>query len=64
MPDIRIANHGTISILTGATEVGARWLNEHLQDGPMWGEHGHVVEPRFVYDILDGALDEGLEIGT
>lgn len=62
--DIEAANHGTIWVLTGVTEVGSTWLKENLDpDATRWGL-GFVVEHRYVSDIVVGAQEAGLEVGT
>lgn len=65
MADIRVANHGSILILNGITPAGEEWLSEHCSDEAgevqTWGG-GIVVEPRYVNDIINGAIAEGLEV--
>lgn len=62
-PDIRVRNHGSLVILIGLSEAGDRWLDASLHpEAPRWGG-GYVVEPRYVDAILDGAHDDGLEVG-
>jgi hypothetical protein len=61
--DIRVTNHLSLVILTGETDDGMSWLNDHLPlDAMRWGGCGFVVEPRYVGAILDGAHDDGLEV--
>lgn len=63
MPDIVIDNHGSVVILIGASEAGEQWLSDNLADDHMtFGRTGHVVEPRYVGDILIGASEAGLAI--
>ena len=62
-PDISIADHGSLCILTGVTALGTCWLLENLDpDAQRWGVNGWVVEPRYVGPITDGAADAGLEL--
>lgn len=61
MTDIRVQNEGSVVILHGESERGRDWLDENLDEGMTWGG-GHVVEPRFVEPILDGAMTDGLEV--
>lgn len=62
MSDIRVYNHGSIIAFSGETETGRNWLAEHLpEDCPMMGAH-YCVEALYADDIVDGALEEGLEV--
>lgn len=61
--DITVFNAGSVVVLSGATIEGQQWLCEHLPDDTMrWGVNGWVVEPRYVQDILDGAVADGLAV--
>ena len=65
MTDLRLLNEGTISILTPETDRGKDWVNEHLPaDSMRWGQLGVVIEHRFVADIVNGALEDELTVGT
>jgi hypothetical protein len=60
--DLHIENHGTISLLYPVSEVGTEWVEEHIPDDPMtWGD-AVIVEHRFIADIAEGAMDDGLEV--
>lgn len=62
MADITIDNHGSILIFRGASLEGKRWMAEHLpEDAQRWAG-GIVVEPRYAGDIIDGAINDGLEV--
>jgi hypothetical protein len=52
---------GGLYIFKGVSQLGRDWLNEHLQEGPVWCG-GHVVEHRYAHDIIIGAGDDGLEV--
>jgi hypothetical protein len=64
--DIIVANHGSILILTGISDAGKAWIEEHLIEGnpeiQFWCK-GIVVEPRYVEDIVFGTRNDGLEVG-
>ena len=66
MADIRIENHGSIFLFVPETFEGRAWLRKHTpEDALLWGSRrlpSTVVEPRYAADIIQGALDAGLEV--
>lgn len=55
--------HGTVWLLRPASPLGEEWLTDHLDpDGAKLG-NAFAVEHRFVQDIVNGALDDGLRVG-
>lgn len=62
-PDINIRNEGTILLLSGASDEGTGWLDDHLPKPNDWEPEGwHVVEHRYVADIVHGAINDGLTV--
>lgn len=62
-PDFRIDNHGSILILNALTPAAQEWVADHIpEDAMSWGAHGTVVEPRYMGDIVDGIINDGLEV--
>jgi hypothetical protein len=60
--DISLTNHGSVVIIYGTSRAGAAWLAEHLDATALrWGA-GIAVEPRYVDAILEGAVEDGLEV--
>jgi hypothetical protein len=63
MPDLQIDNYGSISLITPLTAAGEEWVEANLKPEPwQWFGRGFAIEPRYAGAILQGALDEGLEI--
>jgi len=65
--DIAIDNHGTIVLLWATSQRGCSWLKHNTaDDATWWGGHGTygalVCEPRYVGDIVQGALADGLGV--
>ena len=61
--DFSLADHGTIAILTPLTAAGREWREEHLpSDAMTWGQCGVVIEHRYVSDIVNGIVNDGLTI--
>jgi len=62
MADLKIENHGSIFILHGVSELGQEWLTDNIGEyAHTWGG-GVVVEHRFIADIAQGAMEDGLEV--
>jgi hypothetical protein len=62
-PDFRLDNHGTISVLFPVTAAAHEWVEENLPADRMhWGAGGTVIEHRYVRDIVNGIVNDGLEI--
>jgi hypothetical protein len=55
-------NHGTIYLLRALTERAVTWVNEHLPEGAQWFGDAVAVEPRFIHDIVVGAVTDGLRV--
>jgi hypothetical protein len=63
MPDLRVENHGSIALLIPQNETAREWLNDNVASEPwQWFGDGLAAEPRYVDMLIDGALDEGLEV--
>lgn len=62
MSDFTIHDHGSIMLLQPLTEAGQEWANEHLPDDVMTFGTGIVVEPRYMARIVEGIVNDGLEI--
>jgi len=51
--DFRVANHGTIFVLTPKTEAAKTFIASRMPDDVQrWGRDGYVVEHRYIADIL------------
>jgi hypothetical protein len=60
--DIKVENHFSLYILQDLTPTGKAWLDEHIpEDTLTWGG-GIVVEPRYVSDIVQGMIADGLKV--
>ncbi len=62
MADIFVNNHGSILIFVPATEAGMEWMDENLPADAMRWSGGVVVEPRYAGPIIEGAINDGLEV--
>jgi hypothetical protein len=66
LPDIVIENHGSIVLLHPVTPAGRAWLDENCDRSGYQPFTGGALlcEPRYVGDIVVGAADAGLIVGT
>lgn len=62
MPDLTITNHGSIILLRGETPAGQDWLSEHIDSEAQGWCGAIVVEPRYIGAIINGAINDGLEV--
>jgi len=62
MADLIVANHGSLYLLTPISEAGASWVDEHLPGDALTWCDGVVIEPRYLYPILEDAIGDGLEV--
>jgi hypothetical protein len=61
MADLSITNHGSLFLLRGASEAGEAWLTENIPDARCFA--GLIaVEPRYIRDIAEGAVNDGLTV--
>lgn len=62
MTDFLLCDEGSIAILTPMTEAAEDWVAEHLPEDAMRFGPGVVIEHRYVADIVDGLVADGLSI--
>ena len=58
--DFGVQDEGTICILNLYSQAAKDWAEEHLPEDRMTWCGGVVVEHRYISDIVDGMLAEGL----
>ena len=61
MTDFTVENHGSIVLLQPHTSVGRIWAEDHIGHALRFGL-AFVVEPRYLWPILDGIYADGLEV--
>jgi len=57
--DVRIEYHGSLYLLRAQSRAAEEWFRANVDEGQFFGG-AHVVEPRYVSDILLGLRAEGL----
>lgn len=58
--DAAVENHGSIFLLRPLTSSAKDWISENLPNDVMWFDGAVAIEPRYVCDIIDGMLADGL----
>ena len=61
-PDFICQNHGSLFLLFPRSAPAKTWVQAHLQPDHLTFGNGVVIEPRFVWSILAGLLDDGLTV--
>ena len=64
MADIEIVDGGSVVLLQPVSDAGREWIDEHIgKDNGFQPYYPAITcEQRYVQDILDGMLGDGLEI--
>jgi hypothetical protein len=62
--DITVDNEGSVFILRGRTDIGRDWIEDHCEEGDFnpLGEGARLVEQRYIAAIVQGAIEDGLEV--
>ena len=60
--DFELFGHGTLYSLQPLTPAARAWVDEHLPDDAMVWCGAIVVEPRYLGDIVRGAIADGLQV--
>ncbi len=63
MTDFYVQNEGSIFILRALSNEAKQWVADHIPaDATFWGHDGVVVEHRYIADIVQGAISDGLTV--
>jgi len=62
MNDFRIENHGSIVLLRPLTDGAREWVDCNLPIDHMEFGRAVVVEPRYISDIVEGFMGDGLTL--
>jgi hypothetical protein len=63
MPDFTLNYQGTISLLLPISDAAKEWVEEHLPEDRQYFGKAVVIEHRYVDDIVNGIINDGLEVG-
>jgi hypothetical protein len=62
-PDLAFSGHGSIWLLTAHSAAGEAWIEEHIPDDAQTIGAAIAVEARYVDNIANGAMGDGLTVG-
>ena len=57
--DFRVTYHGTITTITPLSDRCREWLEDNVAIEP-WQRFGIAIEPRYVEQLTDAMIEEGL----
>lgn len=60
--DFTVAGGGTIYLVTPHTPEAQDWTAEHIGDDAQWLGRGFAVEHRYIEDILEGMVRDGMTV--
>ena len=60
--DVRIENHGSIVLVQPLTDTAREWLTANVGEDSMYFGGALVVEPRYLGELVDGMVSDGLNL--
>lgn len=60
--DVTVERDGSLFLLRPQNRRGRRWIEKNVDPDAMWFGSALVVEPRYVVDVAEGMLNDGLEV--
>jgi hypothetical protein len=61
--DIEVEDHGSLWLFRPLTKTASTWIDDNVQDAALWFGGALAVEARFVHEMIEGMLADGLEVG-
>ena len=61
--DVEVTGSGTVYAMHPLTEAAQRWLDDNIGSDAIYMQGALMVEWRYVDEIIEGMLDDGLEVG-
>jgi hypothetical protein len=61
-PDFICENHSSIFLLRPVSPAAFNWIEEHLPADRLTFGNAAVIEPRYVWAILNGLQEDGLTV--
>lgn len=64
MPDFSVETHGSIFLLRPLSDAACDWIAEHIPEDAQFFGDAIVVEHRYIADIVNGAINDGLRVSV
>lgn len=61
--DFNLTDHGSIVVLRPMNDEAREWIDFNVDPDAQWFGRGVVIEHRYVNDIVEGIVSDGLTIG-
>jgi hypothetical protein len=61
-PDFRCENHGSIFLLYPLSDPAKTWIRENLPSDAQWFGRAVAIECLFIWPILEGIQNDGLQV--
>lgn len=61
--DVEVTGSGTVYAMHPLTEAAHRWLEDNIGPDATWYGDALMVKSRYLDPIIEGMLDDGLEVG-
>lgn len=62
MVDVQVEDCGSLFLLDLCSDFARQWVAENVSEESMFFGMKLVVEPRYVRDLLQGMLNDGLDV--
>lgn len=62
MPDFNLTDHGSLYVVTPLTPEAEEWTRHNFDPGANWFGRGVAVEPRYVNDLVEVILCDGITV--
>ena len=60
--DLKVSPDGSQFVVTPLTPAGLEWIEVFIEEGATALGLNLIVEPRYINDIVKGALEDGLTV--
>lgn len=62
--DFEVQNEGSIFLLRPLSDEAFQWIEDHIGEEAQFFGNAVAVEHRYIADIVDGIISDGLEVRT
>lgn len=62
--DAFVENHGTVALVRPVSDLARGWIEDNVGDDAQFFGGALAVEPRYVEELVEGMLADGLDVGA